>query len=572
MKIKLTLLLFIFLYVNSFPQNDSLSFQNGVTLYELKNYRKALKNFENEINASPRSPHITAAILFKAKTLYALGDFSKAKTEVIDFLNNYPSSRYVDEARFLLSKIYLDEKDYNKAFHQLLVIIDSSDSVLYVTEAISSAEKLALNYLTVNDLRSHSSSFKNDYINQFLLFLTAQVQVNEQQFDAAISTLNELINKYPKSDFKDGAINLMDMITKGDTSSFNETNICVLLPLSGISNSDMLTASKEILEGIKFAIDEFNKEREDKIGLIIKDTENNEEKIKSLKSEIVNDPSIKVILGPVFSSEVEIALEEFKSTGIPVISPTATDNDLTLLNSDFFQANPNFIIRARAIAQYIYYVENKRRMAVLNSIDGYSPLLAAEFVKEFERLGGKIIAKYTYKSENLYSDVKIDSTELVNAEGLYIPLSDRADAPLIFSQLVKNRVNLPLYGNQDWFQAKGFETSPELSNKMIFTSDYFIEYNNSNYQEFNKKFLSKTRIDANRNVLYGYDSAKYILTVLRNINRDRRNIKLKMESGISVTGFHNNISFNDEHVNLFMNIVRYNEGYFELIDKFKVGK
>src|SRR5690606_11705884 len=144
--------------------------------------------------------------------------------------------------------------------------------------------------------------------------------------------------------------------------------------------------------------------------------------------------------------------------------------------------------------------------------------LAAEFINEFERLGGKIIAKYTYKNENLYSDIKIDSTELSSAEGLYIPLSNRTEAPLVFSQLVKNNISISLYGNQDWFQAKGFETSPELSNKMIFTSDYYIDYNSSLFQDFNQKFIAKTKIDANRNVLYGYDSAKYVLTILRNIN------------------------------------------------------
>ena len=355
-------------------------------------------------------------------------------------------------------------------------------------------------------------------------------------------------------------------------SESNVTNICVMLPLSGLTSNESLTDSKEILEGIKFALDEFNRGRDDKIGLIIKDTENDRNKIISIKNEIVNDPSVKLVIGPVFSSEVEIALEEFKPTNLLLISPTATDNDLTLINENFFQANPNFIIRAKAMAQHIFYVENKRNMAVLNSIDGYSPLLAAEFIKEFERLGGKIIKKYTYKSENFSSGIRIDSTELVAAEGIYIPLADRTDAPLILSQLVQNNINLSLYGNQDWFLAKGFETSPELSNKMVFESDYFIDYNNSDYQILSNNFLGRTKIDANRNVLYGYDTAKYILTILRNISRNRKNIKTKMESGITVNGFHNNISFNSDHVNVFINIVRYNEGYFELLDKFKVSK
>jgi branched-chain amino acid transport system substrate-binding protein len=559
--------------VNLFPQKSNSAFEDGIKLYREMKYYQALDLFEEVIKEYPQNPKITAAIIFKGKTLFALGKTNEAKTTTLDFLNKYPSSSYVDEARFLLVKIYFEDKDYLKAFNQLLNVIDNSGSFIYVTEAVSSAEDLALQYLTVENLRSLIKSYNNEYIKAFLVFLIAQLQIENNLLDDALVTLEGLLSSYPDSDFKEGAELLISQISSGEYSyDTNKTNICAMLPLSGLRSNEALTSSKEILEGIKFAVDEFNNGRDDKIGLIINDTENDSSKIIGIKNEIVNDHSIKIIIGPVFSSEVEIALEEFKNSDIPIISPTATDNDLTQLNENFFQANPNFVIRAKAMAQHIYYVENKRRMAVLNSIDGYSPLLAAEFIKEFEKLGGEIIAKYTYKSEGLSAGIAIDSTELVPAEGLYIPLSNKADVPLILSQLVRNNINLSLYGNQDWFQAKGFETSPELSNKTIFTSDYFIEYNNSSYQDFSKKFMVKTKIDANRNVLYGYDTAKYILTVLRNIGRDRKNVHAKMESEYMVSGFHNNISFNDERVNIFINIVRYNNGYFELVDKFKVSK
>ena len=576
MKFNLKLLLFIVVFSSffiSFSQNNNTDFEKAVKLYEEKKYYQALNLFQSVIKKYPENSRTTAAIIFKGKTFLALNKINDAKTTAVDFLNKYPSSSYIEEARLLLAEIYLNEKDYLKSINQLLNIIQDSDSLIYKSEALSSAGDLALQYLTAADLKSLYNSYKNKDVKSFLLFLTAKVQIDKNQFQDALVTLNELIKLYPGSKFINEAELLKTQISQGEIiSESNETNICVMLPLSGLTSNDALTASKEILEGIKFALDEFNKGREDKIGLIIKDTQNERDKIISIKNEIVNDPSVKLIIGPVFSSEVEVALEEFKATDIPIISPTATDNDLTLMNENFFQANPNFVIRAKAMAQHIFYVENKRSMAVLNSIDGYSPLLAAEFVKEFERLGGKIIKKYTYKSENLSSGIRIDSTELIPAEGIYIPLSDKSDAPLILSQLVQNNINLSLYGNQDWFLAKGFETSPELSNKMIFESDYFIEYNNSDYQNFSKNFLARTRVDVNRNVLYGYDTAKYIITILRNISRDRKNIKTKMESGITVNGFHNNISFNDDHVNIYINIVRYNEGYFELIDKFKVTK
>jgi hypothetical protein len=138
--------------------------------------------------------------------------------------------------------------------------------------------------------------------------------------------------------------------------------------------------------------------------------------------------------------------------------------------------------------------------------------------------------------------------------------------------MVQSGLNLEIYGNQDWFLGKGFESSSELSNKLTFDSDYFIDFNDAEFKLFSESFKKTAGMEINRNILYGYDTAKYILTVIRNIDPTRKNIKYKMESGINVTGFHNNISFDYDRTNKFINIVRYNDGVFQLVDKFRAGK
>ena len=546
------------------------TFNEAIDLFSKSDFSRALDLFNKVLNDYSYNSKTTAATVFKGKALLSLNRLTEAKNIVIDFLNNYPLSKYDDEARLLLSKIYVESGEYLKAFSQLLNVLQYSVSKIYSDEAEHSGENLALQYLNFSDLKPLYNSAKDEKIKSYLLILTGKLQVGNNLFREAIVSFNELIKLYPNSVYKNEAELLISKMSPGNSSNVDDTLIGVMLPLTGLGN-ESLSAAKEILEGIKFSVSGFNNEREDKIGLLIYDTENDSGKIIEIRNEIAGNPAVKAIIGPVFSNEVEITLKEFKSINIPIISPTATDNDLTFVNDNFFQANPNFVIRAKVMAQYIFYVENKRKMAIFNSIDGYSPLLAAEFSNEFRRLGGEIVTKFTYKSGSLTSETLVDSAKLVPAEGIYVPLSDKRDVPFLLSQLVQTNVDIALYGNQDWFLAKGFETSPELSNKVTFTSDYFIEFNNSEYQDFNKNFLARTKIDANRNVLYGYDAAKYMLTVLRNISRNRENIKAKMQTGISVNGFHNNISFDQNRVNLFLNIVRYKDGVFELVDKFKAS-
>jgi ABC-type branched-subunit amino acid transport system substrate-binding protein len=218
-------------------------------------------------------------------------------------------------------------------------------------------------------------------------------------------------------------------------------------------------------------------------------------------------------------------------------------------------------------------------MAVLNAIDGYSPLIAASFIEEFEKLGGTIMVKETYKSNSFLLSEPISNIVAIDTvleapdtlQGIYIPLADKVDATAILSQMGQDSLYLPIFGNQDWFSAKGFESAPGLSNMLTFSSDYFIDFNDNDYKEFSERFSKVYGKDPGRNVLYGYDVTKYLLTVMRNILQNRLAIKNKIISGMISNGYHNNISFDENRVNRFLNIVRYRDGVFELIEKFRSG-
>ena len=577
------LLSFLFFYLSlattvySQEEPKSLIDQNftkAVSLYKSAKYEEALRLF-NIIIIEKYNSKTTASKIFKTKILLAQKKYFETEQILTDFLKTYPKSKYVDEARVMLANVHLEKKEYSKSFELIITLIETG-SVNYKTYAKSVGEKIGLNYLDFSGAKKIYDATNNRQIKPFLLLLLGKISLKNRDYTSAQKYFSDLILLYPDSPEKNEAKILQEttLKNKSETAFISPPLIGVMLPLIKTRGEETasLTAA-EILEGIKYAVSEYNRGREEKIGLVIRNTGNDETKITEIKEEFEKISAIKVVLGPIFSDEVRSALEVFKDTDIPIISPTATDNDLTQANENFFQANPNFVIRGKAIAQYIFFVENKRKMVVLNAIEGYSPLLAAEFIKEFEKLGGEVLVKATYKSNSLTLNDQISKIALYNGslEGIYLPLADKVDVPLLLSKLVQDSMYIPIYGNQDWFLAKGYETSSELSNMLTFESDYFLEYNDEDFQSFGNSFTGQTKIDANRNVLYGYDIAKYLLTVMRNINPERETIKLKMESGITSSGFHNNICFDENRVNKFVNIIRYKDGVFELIDKFKTN-
>src|ERR1017187_3970917 len=218
----------------------------------------------------------------------------------------------------------------------------------------------------------------------------------------------------------------------------NGSLLGVILPIYQKDTSySRVEPSVEILEGIKFAVSEYNNENDNKIGLLIRDSERNAEKIKEIKEEFDKINSLKAIIGPVYSDEVKAALEIFKNSDIPIISPTATENDLTSSYPNFFQANPSFILRGKIMAQYIYFVENKKKMAILSPEEGYSSSVANVFKNEFIKLGGKIIIEVTYSSNSydLSSQISKIQARVKDIQGLYVQITDKSDASIILSQL-----------------------------------------------------------------------------------------------------------------------------------------
>ena len=512
-----------------FPQNitvdNNKDFEKALSYYNSKKYNEALNLFKKIADRKENNTKNTAAAFFVTKISVEQKKYSVAEKSCKDFLSKYPQSKYADEIKNLLIKTYVDKEDYLQAFESSITFIESSNSIVFKKETKNIAEKIALSYLRSSEVEQYIDKYSS--LKPFLLLLTGKLYLAEGENSYALNKFEVITSEYITSDEYVEAVNLKKTHSLAQTST-GYPLVGVLLSLTD-NNERVIESAKEILEGIKFAFHEYNSESTEKVGIIVRNVQRDKTKISEATNNFIDNNDVRCILGPVFSDDVRDALKEIDRSNIILISPTATDDDLISLCENFYQANPSLTERGKIFAQYLYYVENKKNIAVLNSIEGYSPLLAASFSEEFERLGGKIIAKETYKSKSFsLTDQMTRISSLSNSlDGIYAPLSDGSDANAILSQMVQSGLNVKIYGNQDWFLGKGLESSPELSNNLTFDSDYFIDFNDAAFKEFSASFKKTTGLEINRNILYGYDTAKYILTVIRNIDPTRKNIKVQ---------------------------------------------
>ncbi|NWF88979.1 MAG: ABC transporter substrate-binding protein [Ignavibacteriaceae bacterium] len=570
-KIIISIILYAFTIQAQSADEINKKFTDAVRDFQQKKWTEALSTFSNLADSQPVHSKTTLSILFEAKTNLELGNYSQAEKRLIKLVNDFPTSIYSDEALLTLSKIFYLRQQYLESYEKLCqIIIGSSDSA-YIYNARKISERLAFEYLNSDQLKTLHDTTKVTLSRPNILLMLGKLLLHRKNVQAAKEYFRNLINLYPQSYEAYSANELINNIAISTTSNANAALIGVLLPLA--KNLPSYGTASEILEGIKYCLSEFNKEHYDKIGLLIRDTELKTDKLVEIETEFAELNNLKCIVGPMYSAEVKDVLKIFSSTNLPIISPTATEDYLTNISENFFQANPSFIYRGRLMAQYVYFVENKRRIAIVNAIDGYSPILSSSFSQEFERLGGRIYQRESYKSGKInFKDLIAKLTSVFNQiDGLYFPLADRTDIPAILSLLSQINLDIPVYGDQDWMNLLGFESTPFLNNQLIFCSDYFIDFNDQEYQNFSKNFFSVTKKDVNRNVLYGYDVMKYLLNILRNSFSGSEAIIQKMKNGYLSFGIHNNLCFDSNRINLYLNIIRFTNGKFELIDKYRLN-
>lgn len=550
-------ILLLFCSINAQQKQDQKTlFYKAVDMFRFEQYEQAYKIF---LPLSSDKAFQIPAKIFVGKILLKQGNTDEAQKIFDDLEENVKDTLYRREVILNKAVIQYKKQNYYEAAVRLLELIKISGNSGYYTYAKNSLDTIAVNNLSPVQIETFIDKYGNELKPLLLLLLGKScLAVNDRQ--RAKAAFLKIMQQHSSSALRKEAEDYF--YERKSVDIFKQTKPVIALVFPEGNSSSV----KEILEGIKYAVHEFNSVRDEKIGLV---RINLTDDIKPLKDKVLSMDT-KCILGPVFSGDVRNVISELNGVKIPIISPTATDDDLTGLNEYFFQANPNFTTRAKAIAQYVYYVENKRRMGVLNASGGYSMFLAEVFIEEYKKLGGEVLVNPTFKSRSGNFNEAVSAINgISDLEGLYIPVADKDDITPLLTAFSKNNITLPIYGNQDWFLGRGYQSFPGLSNNLIFESDYYIDYNNYDYSSFSEKFSRITGMDAERNVLYGYDITKYFLNQVTKINSGADIIAARMVNDNTTIGYHSNICFDEDRVNKFVNIIRYRDGIFELVDKFK---
>lgn len=369
------------------------SFQEAMKNFTNREYRPALEKFQSIVNLSEATHRTSASYLMGAKALYHLGDYRSSLSLLRGFFGRFDRSEYADDAAYTLGLDLYQIEQYKPSAEAFLTACQSSADSVLAERAEKMLGIVAASNLDISDFRDLLGASKKPNPQALLSLRLAEKYLRTGDASEARSLLRSVVAVHGADPLAKEATAMLERISRGGV-----LKIGVVLPLSFKSEQSVIGGvGQELLDGIREAVDEYNAEAMPKVNLEVRDSERDAGVAARQVSELSSDDNILAIVGPVFSNEVMSSAGLAGRRGVPLITPTATSVGIAAIGESVFQANPDFVVRGRAMAQYAILELGAQRFAVLASSDTVNRLIADAFVREVNDLGGQMVDVRWYK-------------------------------------------------------------------------------------------------------------------------------------------------------------------------------
>ena len=276
------------------------------------------------------------------------------------------------------------------------------------------------------------------------------------------------------------------------------------------------TYGQSSVDGVTLAIDEINAAGGilgKQVEMVTIDNKSDAAEVVSVATRLMTEEGVCAVIGPAtsgnFKAELPIALEN----GIPVISGSATANDVTSGNTKEYTFRICFSDNFQGVAMANYAFKNlgAAKVAIVqDKSSDYAEGLAASFSATFEELGGEIVAAEAYTTGDTDFNAILTSLASKEFDAIWLP-GYYQEVGLIIKQARALGIECPILG------ADGFD-SPVLAELAgadalhdVYYSNHYSSLNeDETVAAFIEAYKAKHGVDPDAFNALGYDAAKLI--------------------------------------------------------------
>ncbi|MBJ7540471.1 ABC transporter substrate-binding protein [Streptococcus sp. SL1232] len=269
--------------------------------------------------------------------------------------------------------------------------------------------------------------------------------------------------------------------------------------------------------GIKLAVQEINKAGGvdgKKIELVTKDNKSENAEASTAATNLAIQSQVNAMIGPATSGAVAAASLNAQKTGVPLLTPSGTQDDLTLDAVDgvkkyVFRTTFQDSFQGQVLAQYAYSNLNAKKVVLYydNSSD-YAKGIAEEFKKKYQ---GDIVTTATFASGDKDFQSALTKFKNLDYDAIVMP-GYYTETGIITKQARDMGISVPILG-PDGFNDDSFA---DLAGKANANSVYYVSgYStktalSGKANDFIKAYKAKYGSEPNMFAALSYDSVYMI--------------------------------------------------------------
>jgi branched-chain amino acid transport system substrate-binding protein len=332
----------------------------------------------------------------------------------------------------------------------------------------------------------------------------------------------------------------------------NEIRIGINYELSG----NVASYGQSSVEGIEMAIEEINAAGGidgKKIVPVKYDNKSEPAEATTLANKLMTQDGVVAVLGPAtsgsFKAEAPVAIKN----KIPVISGSATADDVTVDDSGVkeyvFRICYNDSFQGTAMANFaLNNLSAKKAVIIMDTSSDYGKGLAKNYIDTFTAGGGEIVAQEAYVAKDTDFNAILTKIKGMTYDVIYIP-GYYEEAGLIIKQARALGITAPILG------ADGFD-SPSLVdlagasalNDVYFTNHYSSLDKDPLVTKFIEDFKAKYNKEPNAFNALGYDVARFLVDGIERAEKiDGESIKNALAATENFQGVTGSFSVDENH-------------------------
>jgi branched-chain amino acid transport system substrate-binding protein len=315
-------------------------------------------------------------------------------------------------------------------------------------------------------------------------------------------------------------------------------------------SGDQAAFGNATLQGVRLAADEINAAGGilgRKIRLVVEDDRGKAEEAASAVTKLITSDDVVTVIGENSSNQSLAAAPICQSSGVPMISPSSTNPNVTKRGDYIFRVCFTDPYQGKALAAFVRNNLKLTNAAILkDNKNDYSVGLAEFFGKEFTAVGGRIVAEQSYSGGDTEFRPQLTAIKKVQPEVLFVP-GFYTDVGQIANQARELGLDVPLVGGDGWDSPVVIEIGGKAIENSYFSDHYFVGDPRPLVQNFVKAINARHGKNPEANAALGYDALKiFAAAVQRAGSVDRKAIRDQIAATSAYQGVSGEITMGPE--------------------------